>query len=404
MDAVQYDLFGQIQECFSFIDFVPKKPKPRKLYFSPKAFVPPSIPYASLVKDAPRASDAIVSDGRYFFCKGRLYTGDVSFEDYTDPSIKYRKKVKIFGPGYFKTYISRDPIFRMPYAKAHRDRPSLTEEERAEIAEQRREDKRLLVAEMTSEELDAYHQRKAAESMSRAKTRLLEHILMNKYNYFVTLTFDDEKVDGKDLPAVIKKLHKWLDNMVIRKGLQYLLVPEYHPSSGRIHLHALMNDALSVVDSGTRMIRGFNKPVRLENYWRMVNEGRLDSGRCRILRSVFNVEEWRYGFSTAIETYGSKLALAHYMTKYVTKGNNKIFGKHFWSSKNQVKYPVTELRAVFENAYWESTGIRYSFAGMDMKIEDHVVISCVSNREKRMLDQVALIMTADGEVYEDVVV
>lgn len=400
MEYSQFDLFGKIRDCFFFEEFTSRPPVPRKPYGKPLVLIPPpKIPISYVLTKAPKAvQETVLRDEKYFYCKGRRYMGDITFEDYINPNIKYRKKVKRFAPGYFKTYITRDPIFRMPYAKAHPDRRQLTEEERAEIAEWRREEKRLLVAEMTAEELDAYQQRKAAECMSRAKTRLQEHILMNDYSYFVTLTFDDAIVDATNLPEVIKKMRHWLDNMVARKGLQYVLVPEYHPSSGRVHCHCLVNDVLDVVDSGTRVVRGFSKPVKLETYYGMVDKGMLDPNRCRILRTVYNLPEWHFGFTTAIPTYGSKLALAHYMTKYVTKGNDKIFGKHFWSSKNQVKYPVTELRAVSEAEYVRSTGTEYLVAGMELKIEDHVVISCVSKREERMLDQIAMVMTANGEV------
>ena len=68
--------------------------------------------------------------------------------------------------------------------------------------------------------------------------------------YDLTITFNDEIVNASDIPLVLKKVSKWLDNMVQRKGLQYILIPEYHKDKKRVHAHALINDTLQFVSSG----------------------------------------------------------------------------------------------------------------------------------------------------------
>lgn len=401
MDAWQLRMFGLIGPKMTFDSFVP----PARRYKRPDIEFP-QIPLC--YKPGYKVGKVEEFGGSVsVVVKNRKYGGDVSFEDLIRSDLLYRKKVEIYRTGLYKVTLSRDPIFRVPAVKRY-PRPKCfwgcTEEEteriREEQREERREEKYKRVHDMTELEHDAYLIRKSEESMKRSKRRLRDYVLLNKYDFFLTLTFDDLKVDGTDVPACMEKLQNWFDNRV-RNGLRYVAVPEYHPSSGRLHVHALVNAALEFEDSGTRVVRGFNKPVRIETYRAMVASGRVDPNRCRILRTVYNTPDWRNGFSTVIPTYGSPAALANYMTKYITKGNDRIFGKFFWASKNQEKYPTTMLYDVTEQAYRQSNGKMYAFAGTEVKFEDHIVIT---HREQRMLDQISMIMDANGEVYEDAVI
>ncbi len=202
----------------------------------------------------------------------------------------------------------------------------------------------------------------------------------------MTITFDDTKVDAHNVADVMKKLSKWLENLVQRKGLKYLLVPEYHPKSGRVHCHALINDALEVVDSGTRMVRGYDRPVSLEKL------RFIDTEKNRVLRTVYNVTDWKYGFSTAIQTYGAKPALASYVSKYITKDTAKIFGRRYWCSRNLQMYPVQKLTNITLKEYDEMPSKEYRGAngrGPGVKIENHVTYE-VKSREKRFIDQLHL--------------
>ena len=143
------------------------------------------------------------------------------------------------------------------------------------------------------------------------RDRVRDIVIMNNFTHFLTITIDPEKFDSFDVDIVRKKLKTWLDNQVKRKGLQYVLIPEYH-KSGRIHAHALINDVFKLVDSGKRTKSG---------------------------KVIYNCPEWRYGFTTAIPLDDQKIRVANYVTKYITKGSDKIFGKYFWSSKNIQREP-----------------------------------------------------------------
>ena len=76
-------------------------------------------------------------------------------------------------------------------------------------------------------------------SMRRARSKLRRIALSNDFRWFVTLTLDPAKVDSHSGEAVVKKLNAWCSNMVQRKGLKYILVPERH-KSGRIHFHGFL--------------------------------------------------------------------------------------------------------------------------------------------------------------------
>lgn len=177
-------------------------------------------------------------------------------------------------------------------------------------------------------------------SLCRARNAVHDICLcnMDKWQYFFTITFNDAIVNASDTPLVLAKLSRWLNRMQQSRGLEYLLVPEYHKKNRRIHAHCLCNDVFTLVDSGTRIIDGFRKPIRLSSI--RPNE------RSKIRSIVYNVQEWKYGFATAIPTYGDGKAMTAYVTKYITKGSEKIFGKYYWSSRELIRKPQEEFSSV----------------------------------------------------------
>lgn len=120
------------------------------------------------------------------------------------------------------------------------------------------------------------------------------------FDLFVTVTFDPEKVPGRaEFAEVVKKMNKWLGNRVQRSGLRYLGVPEEHHASAGYHYHFLCNSAaLRLVDSGHADGKGHR---------------------------IYNVPEWRYGFSTAIFLYGDACGAAAYLCKYISKQGARLW-------------------------------------------------------------------------------
>ena len=52
--------------------------------------------------------------------------------------------------------------------------------------------------------------------------------LCNPFEYFFTWTIAPDLLDRYDPKAIYPKLRNFLSNAVRRKGLSYLIVPEYH--------------------------------------------------------------------------------------------------------------------------------------------------------------------------------
>ena len=173
-----------------------------------------------------------------------------------------------------------------------------------------------------------------SRSVKRAKDRIFDIAFCNDWKYFITLTIDKSQFDSSDPSAVMSKSSTFLRHSVERFDLKYLIVPEYH-TSGAIHLHGLINNALKVVDSGTRLVRGYNKPLKLSTIEKLHLQNDVQ-------KIVYNLPQWNFGFTTAVSIHGDGGALASYFTKYMTKNSVKIFGKYYWSSKGLVREPKIE--------------------------------------------------------------
>lgn len=164
-------------------------------------------------------------------------------------------------------------------------------------------------------------------SKRRAKKAVSDYILCNDFDVFCTLTVDPKMIDSKDYNAVIKKLNTFLDNRVRRKGLFYVGVPELHKKGG-LHFHFLANrPALKLIDSGTVSCKGYKKPIKITtaDKYKIPIEDR---------KTVYNISDWGFGFTTAINLYGDKTAVANYVGKYITKGDTKVGGRWYYSGGN----------------------------------------------------------------------
>lgn len=141
-------------------------------------------------------------------------------------------------------------------------------------------------------------------SMRRARAKLRRLALANQFEYFVTLTLDPAKIDRYDGAAVVKALGTWADNMVRRHGLRYILVPERH-KDGAFHFHGFMaGPGLEVRDSGVE----------------------------RDGRPVYNLPQWKLGFTTAQRLYGDYAAAVGYCCKYIGKqAGERPLGRWYYS-------------------------------------------------------------------------
>ena len=164
---------------------------------------------------------------------------------------------------------------------------------------------------------------KRERALRRARARVLDIARANvDLEYFVTLTLDERKIDRYDINEQMRRMRGWLSNRVQRDGLKYVLVPELH-KDGAVHYHGLINDVLQREDSGT-MSFGGGKPFRVK---RRDRSKMLEAGA----RVVYNLPEWDYGFTTAIELYGERSKAINYVCKYIGKGGGKIGGRYYLS-------------------------------------------------------------------------
>lgn len=257
-----------------------------------------------------------------------------------DDKILYNTKVKRYRDGsYTLTYCNRRVFVNQEEKQEYIDFCESEKAENVENSEQTGDDKvkeivnkwrsfQREVSERKRREFknELYQKRKEerTDNMKRAVDKIYDLAFQNEWNYFMTITIDPEQFNSKDVKEVYKRLRSWLTHQVERKGLKYLLIPEQHKNGG-IHAHALINDCFKLEHSGRYLYSG--KAYKSDT---LRNKG-IDIS---LLKPVYNVPEWKYGFSTAIPVDGSPARLACYITKYITKDCKKIFGKYYLSSRN----------------------------------------------------------------------
>ena len=162
------------------------------------------------------------------------------------------------------------------------------------------------------------------ESRRRAKSKVLDIVRCNHFQYMLTLTIDGNKLDRYDSQKVYQKVRTFLSNATARHGFEYVMVPEYHkrkPGEERpaIHLHGLCNlGSLEIVPA-----------VNPRTGKALTEKG----------KPVYNLPAWIWGFSKLVPLDENSERAALYITKYITKSEDKIFGKRYLLSRKLTKAP-----------------------------------------------------------------
>ena len=174
----------------------------------------------------------------------------------------------------------------------------------------------------TSELLDKQREHAIQSSMNRTIQKIYEISRANIWEYFLTLTFDRNKLDSSNYNLLCDKVSKWLNNLHSRYApdLKYLIVPELHKDGKHYHFHGLL------ANIGNITLK--------------------DSGIKKNGHTIYNMSNWKYGFSTVTKVKDSN-KVSSYITKYITKelcavSKNK---RRYWTSKNcdTVKISVYNL-------------------------------------------------------------
>lgn len=134
------------------------------------------------------------------------------------------------------------------------------------------------------------NQDKLSNNLVRAKSKVFEYSMCNKFDYFVTLTLDKNKYDRHNLNKYIKDLGQFIRNYRrdYNVNIQYLLIPEQH-KDGAWHMHGL--------------IKGIP-----EEHLTVNSNGYKD----------WQAYSVKFGYMS-IDSIRSQEAISKYITKYITK-------------------------------------------------------------------------------------
>ena len=242
--------------------------------------------------------------------------------------VKYNCKVRYFPDNTIRVSCFSRPIYN----------PDGFEERKDELENRKGKRKK------SEDSASMDEQQPRNDNLKRSLDRAFEIGFSNDFRYFVTLTLDKKKIDRYDLVQIYPKLKNWLSNGVSRWGMDYIIFPEYHKlkegeEKRAVHFHGLFNGKLAMTDSGHKTPEG--KPI-------------------------YNLDGWKYGFSTAVELDG-KSAVIYYVTKYISKENERIFGRSYLSGGRSLK---REVPAEYLNMDYESfDGDEYHIKVANMSVK-----------------------------------
>jgi len=170
-------------------------------------------------------------------------------------------------------------------------------------------------------------------SIRKSKTKIADIVECNKWDLWLTFTFDPKKVAPDNHEEGRRRLTKWLENQQKRHGkMQYILVPEHH-KSGALHFHILMQGFKGKLIEGRNAKKGGTllKTKSGKQIW--------------VVKSWSRTNGWANG--VYVDNHPK---LASYLTKYITKDMPLLPGKkRYWASKG-VKRPQTKLNTGFTEA------------------------------------------------------
>lgn len=147
-------------------------------------------------------------------------------------------------------------------------------------------------------------------SIIRSKDSLYKLALCNKWDYFVTFTFDNENF-RYDYDICIKRFRKWLNHFKERycPSLLYIFIVECH-KDGAYHLHGLFQDPDDMVQNH------IDHATKTRDYITKYHFGRSD-------------------ISKVIDP----ARVSNYISKYVTKELVSRAGKHRYFCSSGLKHP-----------------------------------------------------------------
>lgn len=176
-----------------------------------------------------------------------------------------------------------------------------------------------------TETSDKAQEERTRRQVYAIRRRIRGYAFSNNFRWFVTLTFNPEKVDSSDYETAKNTLLKWCRRMRDRHDrFDYLIIPELH-KSGAVHFHGLLGDIPAHFVGALNPKTG--KPI------------------IRHDRQVYNLAEWEYGFSDCEEIESPERA-ASYITKYVTAAlltDKEMYNKKRYFNSQGLAKPVVSF-------------------------------------------------------------
>lgn len=164
----------------------------------------------------------------------------------------------------------------------------------------------------------------ARRAMRRAKVNAFDYILCNpELDTFATFTYDPKRINDRGAyDECYEALKPWLSNRVQRRGLLYVLTPEYHEKGG-IHWHMICNSSALSLARATSAKSGRE----------LTHNG----------NPLYNVSDWAYGFTSAeVIRAGEndREAVAKYIFKYMGKQKGQKIGGRYFLHGGKLRTPV----------------------------------------------------------------
>lgn len=132
-------------------------------------------------------------------------------------------------------------------------------------------------------------------SLNRTKNKIYELARSNEWEWFITLTFDPQKVNSKNYEHTKQLVHDWFVKMrrQYAPDLKYLIVPELHADGKKYHFHGVLANIGKIPMIFSGLTTSKEKPI-------------------------YNIGTFHYGFTTATKVEDTH-RVASYITKYITK-------------------------------------------------------------------------------------
>lgn len=194
------------------------------------------------------------------------------------------------------------------------------------------------------------YNRSLQASMNRSINMIYDYTRSNEWDYFITLTFSQDKVnDRSDYDDLTKKMSNWINR--IRRDyapeLKYIMVPELHNSPESL-VKCKECDTWFQKKENRCSCGSVEYAHAYHFHGLLANTGMMilnDSGKKdKMKRPIYNIGNYKFGWAEATKV-SNTYKVSRYLSKYVTKEiiHETPNKKRYWASRNLEKPVVTKM-------------------------------------------------------------